>query len=179
MSRRELNPEMAQEARDCVVALRKGSMASFPSPSGWCTVCDVTDESATKALLHSKVVSHHCVLLDHDGRLVRYYGQLSEPLLNLIEFSEKPLQFILKGASQAAKHLPSNLPFMIASDTFSNRVSSSYGKPLLAAFGQEPNTSIDNIPCHVVNLRTSMDANTDQIVVMQFNQDGSFQFIKK
>ena len=181
MNIRELNPEMAQEARACVVALRNGSLASFPTPSGWCTVCDCSNKIAVEALLRCNQLTNFCILIDHDGRLSKYSAPLSEPVLNLIEFSEKPLQFIIDGASIVAPTIPANTPFMIAADPFSNRVASSFGKALLAGFGTEPANNFQdlNTTCHVVNLRAGMNASPDQIIIMRFSKDGSFQFIKK
>jgi len=181
MNVRELNPEMTQEARACVVALRNGSLASFPTPSGWCTVCDCSNKMAVEALMGCSQLTNFCILIDHEGRLSKYTAPLSEPVLNLLEFSERPLQFVIEGASAAAPNIPLETPFMIATDPFSNRVASSFGKALLAGFGTEPVTNIQdlNTTCHVVNLRAGMHASPDQIVIMQFSKDGSFRFIKK
>ena len=126
-------------------------------------------------------LTNFCILIDHEGRLSKYTAPLSEPVLNLLEFSERPLQFVIEGASAAAPNIPLETPFMIATDPFSNRVASSFGKALLAGFGAEPVTNLQDLKttCHVVNLRAGMHASPDQIVVMQFSKDGSFRFIKK
>ncbi|MFM7078826.1 MAG: hypothetical protein ACKOYC_03435, partial [Bacteroidota bacterium] len=110
----------------------------------------------------------------------RYCTALSEPVSNLIAFTEKPLQLLLDNASNPLGKDKQQLPFMIATEPFANRVVSSFGKPMVASFTEMDlhTNNLLNSDCHVVNLRISARSNTSNIVVIRFSNDGSFQFLK-
>jgi L-threonylcarbamoyladenylate synthase len=175
-----LNPQMLDEAKACVQAIRKGMIAAFPTEAGWCLACDVSNPELVEELLSNNNCKNACILLDQEGRLSRYCGALSEPVIDLISFAEKPLQLVLEGATHPLGKEHAQIPFMIATEPFANRVSSSYGKPLLATFTEmDPHANnLLNKPCHVVNLRISARSNPNNIVVIRFASDGSFQFLK-
>jgi L-threonylcarbamoyladenylate synthase len=175
-----LNPQLVEEAKACVQAVRKGTFAAFPTDAGWCVVCDASNPELVEELLASTQCSNPCILLDQEGRLSRYCGALNEPVLDLISYTEKPLQLLLEGATNPLGKDKRLLPFMIATEPFANRVASSFGKPLMAAFTEaDPHSNeLLNRACHVVNLRIHSKAHPNNIVAMRFAADGSFQFIK-
>jgi tRNA A37 threonylcarbamoyladenosine synthetase subunit TsaC/SUA5/YrdC len=174
-----LNPEMTEEAKSCVKAIRDGEAVAFPTPSGWCYACDPTLTDMVLEILNEPSLSNPCILLSEEGRLVRYCGSLGEPVLDLIEFSEKPLQVYFDTATKAAQNINQDLPFMVAKDPLTNRITNSFGKPVFAAFTTKDAHAnpLLNRPCHVVNLRSGNYASPENIVVMRFSKDGSFRFI--
>lgn len=175
-----LNPQMMEEAKACVQAVRNGSFAAFPTDAGWCMVCDASKSELVAAMLSNAGCTNPCILLDQEGRLTRYCSDLSEPLLDLIAFTEKPLQLLLDNASNPLGKDKQLLPFMIATEPFANRVASSFGKPLVASFTEIDlhSNNLLNSACHVVNLRMHAQAHPSNIVLIRFAKDGSFQFIK-
>lgn len=180
-----LNAEVKNEISNCIAILRKGGIAVFPTSAGWIAGCDISNRDVTELMNSSGTGDHPAILLAEAGNLQRYLREIPESLFQLIEYTAKPIHLFHDAAVSMPPGVdPEKVAFTFANDEFTKSLTRGFGKPLYTLCLKDRNhpeksEKMFNNPLYVVNLRSGMKNNTDNLVIVRFSKTGSFNIIKK
>ncbi len=184
----KINPQIEGEINNCVQTLRKGSFIIFPDETGWSVGCDAMNIDLIKKIQVDDNFIAPSLLLDEPGRLNKFVKEIPDPLWDLVEFSTRPMDIILKGVV----NLPSLLlnpegetVFRVVKDPFVQIMVHKFGKPVYSAqFADQvkpPHNTVTilNTPAYVVNLRIGAKITPDALVVIRLSPGGRIEFVRK
>ncbi len=184
----KINPQIEGEINNCVQALRKGTFVIFPDETGWSIGCDAMNSELIKKIQDDENFLSPALLLDEPGRLNKFVKEIPDPLWDLVEFSTRPMDIILKGVV----NLPSLLlnadgesVFRVVKDSFVQIMVHKFGKPVYSAQLSDQNkpphntVTILNTPAYMVNLRIGAKITPDALVIIRLSPGGRIEFIKK
>ena len=179
--------QIQTEINACVKTLRENGFIIFPGETGWCIACSAANAENITKMKTAEVFSDFTVLLDATGKLNKYITDIPDALWDLVEFSTRPLTFLLA----TAVNLPgvllnerNEIAFRIVKDDFTHRMLQRFSGSVLSASlpdhlkpAKGGNVTILNTPAYMVNLRTG--TTKDQGVILRLSTGGRIEFIRK
>jgi len=184
----KINPQVETEINSCVQALRRKELILFPGETGWSIGCDMTENKLVEEILSIELFQFPSLLLYDTGRLHKFVKEMPDALYDLVEFSEKPIDFCLQDVVNVPPNIKSEngeVPFRIPKDEFTHQLLYKFGKVLFTASvpGHDTATfnlsAILNTPVYMVNLRLSPKVNSESLVIIRMSAGGRIEFIRK
>jgi L-threonylcarbamoyladenylate synthase len=184
------------ELKKALAVLKKGGIILYPTDTVWGIGCDATNDAAIERIKDLKKRSANksfIILLDDEGKLIRYVKEVPEQAFTLIEFAERPLTIIYDqgvNVSRNAIAADGSVAIRVTHDKFCKQLIYRLQKPLISTSanisGSESPATFSDIDAevlngvdYVINLRQNEKAKEKPSTILKLESNGRIRFIRK
>jgi L-threonylcarbamoyladenylate synthase len=184
------------ELKKSLDVLKKGGIILYPTDTVWGIGCDATNDAAIERITDLKKRSTNksfIILLDDEGKLVRYVKEVPDQAFTLIEYAERPLTIIYdKGVNVSSKAIAADgsVAIRVTKDKFCKQLIYRLQRPLISTSanisGSEAPAAFSDIDAevlngvdYVINLRRNEKAKAKPSTILKLESNGRIRFIRK
>lgn len=187
---------LKEEIAKSLKILKEGGIILYPTDTIWGIGCDATNNEAVKRIYQLKQrdeAKSMIILLDTENKLESYVSEVPGIAYDLIEYAEKPLTLVMRGAkniSPALINADSSIGIRVAKHDFCRQLIQQLRKPLVSTsanisgrpspqyFGQVDQEIIDGVD-YVVNLEQHDNQPKMPSTIMRLQPDGGFEVLRR
>lgn len=188
--------DFEQEVKETVRHLKNGGVILYPTDTIWGLGCDATNDEAVERIYKIKKRMENksmLILLDDEGKLLKYVKEVPDQAWPLIEYSTRPLTIIYDNALNVSRSLiaeDGSIGIRVTKDSFCKEIIRRTGKPIVStsanisnekppSFFSEITDSILQAVDYVVNLRHNDKTHGTPSIIMRLDVKGHIQFIRR
>ena len=191
-----MKEDFDQEVRESVKHLKEGGVILYPTDTIWGLGCDATNDEAVERIYKIKKRMENksmLILLDDEGKLLKYVKEVPDQAWPLIEYTNRPLTIIYDNALNVSKSLiaeDGSIGICVTKDPFCKEIIKRTGKPIVSTsanvsnekpasfFGEISDTILQAVD-YVVNLRHNDKTHGLPSIIIRLDTKGHIQFIRR